>query len=265
MPAKKESKPKSANYHVPNLERALRVIECLARRNDGMSINEIAADLDIPKNSAYRITMTLLNNGYLVRNEESKKLTLSRKFITIGHAALGDFSLVENAMGVMRELRDEIQESVLLGTLLEYEGVVLDQALGGHPFKMMVDPGTRFNLHASAPGKAIMAFLPEPELKATLKSITFTRYNSRTITTQKALMKELLEARESGYALDRSEQFEAIHCVAAPIFNDTGYPVAVIWTTAPTDRIPESRFPEIGGQVAAAAARISARLGYDLV
>ena len=71
--------------------------------------------------------------------------------------------------------------------------------------------------------------------------------------------------RECGYGLDVAEQFDAINCIAAPIFNDTGFPVATIWTTAPADRLPEKRFDEVGELIAKHALRISNRLGYHLI
>jgi DNA-binding IclR family transcriptional regulator len=253
-----------ADYHVPNLERALVILEFLAE-NPGAGVSRIAEVLHLPKNSVFRICMSLLRHGYVLRDNATKAFHLSRKLLALGYAATNKHTVVENAIDVMRELRDLTKETVLLGTLLGTEGVVLEQVFGLHPFKFMVDAGTRFSLHTSAPGKALLAFLPEGERESVLKDLKLTRYTERTITTLPALRRELVEARTLGYALDRAEEIEGCHCVAAAVLDARNYPVASIWMTGPSNRLPLSSFPALGRQVKEHADRISSRLGSGTV
>lgn len=252
-------------YQVPNLERALLILEALSSSRSGLSLSELAVGLGVPKNSVFRITLTLVNHGYLHRDPVSKRFSLTRKLLALGFAALSESSLLEKAGDVMRSLRDATRETVLLGTLLDAEGIVLDQAPGTHSFKFHVDPGTRFRLHSSAPGKAILAFLPLPECEALLERMALTRYNERTLTTRPALLHSLEEVRKLGYALDRAEEYEGVHCVAAPVRDPAGYPVAAIWLTAPSSRLPGAALAQLGPSVSEHAARISQRLGYGLL
>jgi DNA-binding IclR family transcriptional regulator len=253
-----------SDYHVPNLERALVIMEFLAQ-NPGSGVSCIAEALKLPKNSVFRITMSLLRHGYLLRDDATKAFFLSRKLLALGYAATNKHTVVENSLDVMRELRDLTRETVLLGTLLSTEGVVLEQVFGSHPFKFMVDAGTRFSLHTSAPGKALLAFLPEKDRESVLKSIKLTRYNERTLTTIEAMRAELDEVRRCGYGLDRAEELDGVHCVGAPILDHNNYPVASIWMTGPSSRVPAEAFPKIGAMVTEHAARISSRLGNGAV
>lgn len=257
--------PGESPYQVPNLERALLILETLASRHGGLSLTELAGALGVPKNSVFRIALTLVNHGYLHRDPFSKRFSLTRKLLALGFAALSESNLLEKAGDVMRALRDASRETVLLGTLLDGEGIVLDQAPGTHSFKFHVDPGTRFRLHSSAPGKALLAFLPPPECEALLQRLTLTRYNERTLTTRPALLRCLEEVWRLGYALDRAEEYEGVHCVAAPVRDHAGYPVAAIWLTAPSIRMPEGELGEWGLRVAEHAAIISRRLGFGLL
>ncbi len=249
-----------SDYHVPNLERALVVMEYLAG-NPGSGVSRIAEALRLPKNSVFRISMSLLRHGYVLRDDATKGFFLSRKLLALGYAATNKHTVVENSIGVMRELRDLTKETVLLGTLLSTEGVVLEQVFGLHPFKFMVDAGTRFSLHTSAPGKALLAFLPEGERDKVLKGLKLVRYTDRTITTLPALLRELDEVRELGYGVDRAEEIEGCHCVGAPVLDAHGYPAASIWMTGPSNRVPLASFPSVGRLVKEHAARISGRLG----
>lgn len=248
---------------VPNLERALVIIEYLLDYPDGLGLAELTAGLKYPKNSIFRIAMTLLEKGYLERDEQAKRFKVSRKFLAIGHRVLSDRPILPLALDIMRECRDVVKESVFIGTIVENEGVVMEQVLGSHPFKFTIDPGMRFKLHVAAPGKAILAYLPESERESLISRLNLVRYNERTITTRKGLRDELTSVRESGYALDRGEELHGIVCVGAPVFNQHGYPVAALWTTGPEDRIDEASYPGIGVIVREHADRISKRLGYE--
>jgi DNA-binding IclR family transcriptional regulator len=254
-----------SRYKVPNLERGLLIMEHLMGFPQGLQQSEIAAQLHCSKTSVFRITMTLLEFGYLVRDEETKALRLSRKLIAMGNRTLGEDDLMSTAVDILKKLRDQVRETVLLGTLVDHELVVLGQVLGSHPFKFSIDLGTRVPLHTAAPGKAILAHLPENERDQILRKMSFEKFNERTISSVESFIRELELVKRDGYGLDRGEQLTGIHCVAAPVFNRHGYPIAAAWTTGPTDRIRETDFEKIGAWVKAHALAISERLGYGLL
>ena len=154
-----------SRYRVPILDRALALVELLGLHPEGLNVTELCEALAIPKNSAFRIAVTLEESGYLERLEPSKKYRLTSKFVTVGASSVSEINLFEKSLDFMRTLRDQLKETVLLGTLSGSEGVVLDQVPGLHAFQFSVDPGTRFVLHTAAPGKAILAYLPEEECR----------------------------------------------------------------------------------------------------
>jgi len=263
LPASKP-KSKTARYSVPGLERGLRVLEYLDRYPGGRSMGQIAQDLGLPKNSVFRITLTLVRAGYLQRDPDSARVGLSRKLLSLGYGALRETpSLVEQSLDVMRPLRDAVRETVCLSVLVEDEGFVLEEVPGLYPFRCVVDPGMRQPLHASASCKAILACLPPGEQEAILARLPMPRLTPRTLTDAESLREDLRQARECGYALDRGEHIEGVVCVAAPIFDRHGYPVASLTVTGPAGRMAAPQVTEFGPQVRAFADRISKRLGYE--
>lgn len=252
----------NSKYHVPNLERALYMIELLSSSPAGMGITEISNQLGISKNSTFRIAMTLLHHGYLTRDENSKAFNLSGKFLSVGYAAVTEQNLLEKSMDVLRDLRNTAKETVLIGIILADEGVVLEQVPGLHSFKFWIDVGTRFPLHTAVPSKAILAYLPEKVQQPICSRIEFKKYTNKTITKLDDFLAELATVKELGYAIDGGEEVEGMHCIGAPIFNGNSYPVAAIWVTGPSDRLPVSQFEQMGKTVKEHALRISQRLGY---
>ena len=250
-------------YQVPNLERAIKILELLAKNRAGLNIMEIATELGYPNNSVFRITATLLNSGYVRRDPETKRFSLSRRILALGYASIHDANIVELAMDSMRQLRDVTSESVILTTLMDTEGVAMAQVSTPRTIRLVVDPGTRFELHCAAPGKAILAFMPKTESDRLITQLTFKRYTERTITTASKLGKELDRVREAGHALDLAECLPGVHCVAAPVFDEIGYPIAAVHVTGPSDRLTEQAIEEkVAAQVKECALQVSRKLGY---
>ena len=252
-----------SRYRVPILDRALALVELLGSHPEGLNVTELCEALTIPKNSAFRIAVTLEENGYLERLEPSKKYRLTSRFVTVGASSVSELNLFEKSLDVMRSLRDDLKETVLIGTLTGSEGVVLDQVPGLHPFRFSVDPGTRFVLHTAAPGKAILAYLPDEECRKIVDRMEFTHFTENTILDKEEFMAHLVEVRERGYGFDLSEEREGQYCVGAPIFNGKKEPIAALWITAPSSRLPDCELDEVGRRIKGAAEVISSKLGWN--
>jgi DNA-binding IclR family transcriptional regulator len=253
---------KKPKYDVPSLKTGFDILDHLSRHPRGEVLTDIAAALDCPVSSAYRIAMALEDMGLVSRDPETKQIRMTNKLLLIGQRAITETNLVEHALDVMRELRDRLVDTVLIGVREGADVVVLDQAMGSRMFCFVSKLGYRVGVYCSAPGKAILACLPGKEREEVIAAIRFTRYNERTITSKDALRRELGGVIKNGYAFDNSEQFEGVYCIGAPVFDHSGYPVSAIWVTGLMMDLDRKRIPEIGAAVRAHADRISERLGY---
>lgn len=253
---------KKSNYDVPSLKTGFEMLDYLSRHPRGMVLTDITAALDCPVSSAYRISMALEDLGLVSRDAETKQIRLTSKLLLIGQRAITETNLVEHALDLMRELRDRVVDTVLIGVREGAEVIVLDEALGTRMFAFISKLGYRIGVSCSAPGKAILACLPEREREDVIAQVRFVKYNERTIMTKERLRRELASVVKQGHAFDDAEQFEGVYCVAAPVFDRGGYPVAAIWTTGLMMDLDRKRLPEIGAIVRAHADRISARMGY---
>jgi DNA-binding IclR family transcriptional regulator len=262
MNAHRTTKPARKNpYIIPNLDRALRVMEHLSTRQEGGSITDIATRLSLPKNSVFRILRTLAANGYL--DERDKAYRLSPKVLSLGYAAVQSTHLIDSCMDEMRTLRDEINETIFVGALSEGKVVILEELPSFQLVKFTIEIGHKVPIHASAPGKAILAYLPPAEQKDLLNHIAFTRFNDRTIPGMKAMLKEVEKIQTVGYALDQGEEVADIWCIASPVLDYRAYPIASIWLSGPEFRMSRMDQARAGTVVREHALRISKQFGYD--
>ncbi len=250
----------NSEFKVPNLDRGLSVFEYLSNYPDGLSMSDIARALDIPKNSAHRIMMTMWKRGFLYRNDKNKKFSLTQKLLAIGSSAVSEKNLNEVAIEIMRNLRDLVEETVLLDTRIDDHGVVLEQITSKNSIRLVIDPGTHYELHSSAPGKVALAFTPEKEQDELLNKLKFTQYTVNTLTDKEKLLEELKLVKEQGIGYDRCEAISGVNCLSAPIFNRNGQCVAALTVSGTTGTIPQSRFKELAPIVIQHAQEISNRL-----
>ncbi|MBI9103869.1 MAG: IclR family transcriptional regulator [Spirochaetales bacterium] len=251
----------SNKYLIPNIARALRILEFLARVKEEASIAQISENFNYPKNSVFRVLKTLEYYGYV--EETSRKYRATPRMLYLGYAGMRTKGIVENSIDVMHSLRDEINETILIGTLLGNQVVIIEQLPSFQFIKFTAEIGRRIMLHASAPGKAILSYLPEEEQKNLVNQITFTRYNDNTLPSKSAMMSELETVYKQGFAIDNGEELKDVHCVGAPIFDYRHYPIAAIWIVGPDYRLPSDMFSEVGELVKSHAMKISRRFGYD--
>lgn len=259
-----ESEESKSPYHIPILAKGMEVIERVAASPQGLTLQELVGHTGHSKTSVYRITCSLEEMGYLRKNRFTGAYSLTRKIFGIGLSTLGTTTLLEHAYHPMRRLRDVLHETVVLGTLMDTNIVILEQLIGSHHFSFILKPGMGICLHASAPGKVFLAYIDEAERTRLMQGLELTRFTATTLTSVPELLEELQQIKISGYAIDRGEELSGVRCIGAPVFNQAGKIAASVWLSGPAERLPDSSMGEKAGYVTDCAAEISEILGFSL-
>jgi len=253
--------PGEQKYLIPSLERTLRILEYLAGQQEPQNLTQISKALTLPKNSVFRIGRTLLAHGYL--EETEKAFRISPKFFSLAYKGLRSSNLFLQAHDVMQELRQEINETVMLGVLHGNSITILEVLPPFEYIRFQIEPGHQVPIHASAPGKAILAFSSSETQEELLDHMSFIRYTDKTIPGKQAMREEIGHILKHGYATDEGEEVKNIHCIASPIFDYRGHAIASIWVSGPWFRVTTDRFTAIGKAVLQRALLISQRLGFS--
>lgn len=241
-------------------DRTLAIIEVLSGHGHaGMTVAEIGRSLDLPQNSVFRIVDTLHERGYVER-DASRRYALTGKLLDLAKPKVGDKSLAACAFDALCELRDGTAETVQLAVRSQHRCVLIEQVASRQPVKVLGELGLRIPLYSCAPGKAMLAALPNTELEDFFKNVTLKRFTSTTLATRKALTADLAAIRQRGWSLDLAEGMEGIHCVGAAVLDGNDFPIAAVTVIGPSFRLKESHFAEIGRKCVTAAQTIRERL-----
>jgi IclR family acetate operon transcriptional repressor len=151
-------------------------------------------------------------------------------------AEAGIEALRRAALPQMVELRDLYGETVNLGHL-EFDKVTYVEVVPSeYALRLHERPGATVCLHASALGKAILAFADEEFVTTLIRNRELPMLTRNTITDHQEFMAELRRVRERGYAFDRGETSLLATCVGAPITNGSGHAIAAISISGPSSR-----------------------------
>lgn len=260
LTVRREETDTNGDLAAPTAAKTMAVIEAVGRKADGLTQAEVVKETGCSANLVLRVLSTLETLGYVSRQDESRRYVLTGRLMESCQPRAMDKSLVLCAHPVMQWLRDQSRETVQLVIRAGGKGLVLEQVSGLEPVQVMGRVGMQVPLYSCAPGKAILALLPEAELEEWLAATTLKSFTENTKATREELLDDLARSRQRGYAEDWEEGIEGIRCVAAPIVDAYQRPVGAITVMSPTMRLPRKRFPEIGQWCIEAAARVRKEL-----
>ncbi len=244
---------------IQSLDRAMMILERLAQ-SGGMTLTEIATELDQSAATAYRVLTTLETRGIVESDPAQQTWHVGAGAFRIGSAFLRRTNIAERARPVMRALMEATGETANLGVEAGEMVLFVSQVETHESIRAFFPPGTRSPMHASGIGKALLAQYPEDRVRR-IAARGLERFTGRSLTDPDALLDDLARIRTRGYSIDDEEKNAGMRCVAAPIFNATGEAVAGISISGPSARVTPERLAGIGIEVLRAAGELSAALG----
>jgi DNA-binding IclR family transcriptional regulator len=173
---------------------------------------------------------------------------------------LQDVELHRWAHPYLQCLSAEFGETVDLSILDGSHVIYLEVIESPQRVKLAAAVGQRLPAFFTASGKALLAYLPEEQVKNII-SENLAEVPNQTPAPLPDMLADLKVTAERGYAISEQEYEEAINAVAAPIFNAEGHPVASIAIVGPSFRLTKNRLPLLGDSLRKMAQVISNEVG----
>lgn len=245
----------------PAVDRAFAILEEVARSNRGLRLPEIAIKLRLPKSSTHCVLVALERRGYLQRNVATGRYLFGPKIFTLANVALSGMTLREVAFPFLAGLMRRTGLIVNTAVLDRDQAVLIEQISPANLSAPMNWLGKRLDLHCTALGKVLAAFLPEKQWDRLVREHSLGRHNDNTICTPKRFLKELALTRQRGYAVDDEEVDMGVRCVSVPVFNSAGETLAAISLAGTTMDIHAANAEPLAGQLTAVATAITQAIG----
>jgi len=243
---------------------ASRIIDAVRERGS-VGVSELAAQLDMSKSTAYVHLQTLVENGFLVKRDDSYELAY--KFTVIGEYVRNRSPLYRYGKPEVDALAAETDQYTHIVTEENGYGINLYQVKGDTSVGGEYQAGKvqqRDHLHYTASGKAILAFLPEERVHDILDRHGLPARTENTITDRIELIEELERIRDRGYAYNDEEEIEGFRALGAPIRDPEGGVLGSLSISGPTSFMQGDRYREaLPEQLTSSANVIEVNINMD--
>jgi IclR family transcriptional regulator, pca regulon regulatory protein len=171
-----------------SLERGLAVLSSFGPDRPTLGISQLARELGLTRSTTHRYVATLASLRYLEQDRTTRKYRLGPRVLDLGFAMLGSLELREIAAPHLRQLTDTTGHTSNLAIRDDTDVILIDRVRGRpgryHHLEFTLHVGSRLPSYCSATGKALLAFLPRPDLDRLLDRIELVQRGPRTVTTR---------------------------------------------------------------------------------
>lgn len=247
-------------HNIQSVDRALYLLETIAEAGGEASLTDLANRTGLNISTCHHLLATLIQRGFAAKVPGRRLYALGARILYLGHVCL-QVDLPRRAQPYLDEINQATGETVYLAALQGDSVVTLAVRESHHDVRVGTSKIGKLEApHATSVGKAIMAWLPEDEIRRMLTG-GMKRFTPNTITDFSVLMESLRLVRRNGYAIDREEYLAGMVCVGSAIRDQAGTVIGGISVSTPTMRASEEHVARMRKEVSAATRALSAEFG----
>lgn len=225
------------NYTMTSLHKAVKILKAFSNNEPSLSLTELSKKTGITMSSLQRFVATFVYEGFLVKDERTKRYQLGLSLLYLGNLVKQESNLIVIAEPMLKRLNDDLGESISLNVIDAYERRCILNFDSTHSLSTRMLVGDTAPLYAGASSKTLLAFLPNRD--EFINSIEFERITENTIISKETLRQQIEEIRLKGYAISQGERVKGAYSVTAPILDRYQSIIASV-----TIVIPEVRYKD---------------------
>lgn len=256
------AQPRAAGdrHSIQSVDRALLLLETIADAGGEATLTDLANRTGLNISTCHHLLATLIKRGFAAKVPGRRLYALGGRLVTLSHACL-HVELPRRAQPYMETINRVTGETVHLVALQGDVMSVLSVREARHAIR--VETGRLGKLaapHATSAGKAILAWLPEEEMRRILAD-GMKRCTDKTITDFPQLVESLRAVRRNGYAVDQEEFLPGVICIGAAIRDQAGTVIGALSASMPAMRASDEHFAQMREEISAATRALSAEFG----
>ncbi|MCM3568502.1 IclR family transcriptional regulator [Neobacillus mesonae] len=244
------------------VEKAFKLVEMIAEQP--MTFTEMMTKAGSNKATLYRFLSTFERLGYVKKNQQ-EKYHLSQQWFQIALKASSHLDIIQIARPYLESITETVNESSFLAQLSFEQVQYVEKIESKSAARIVVNIGRKAPLYCVASGKLFLAHFDEKQLEDYFARNELKPMTANTITRKQDLLKELVNIRTNGYAVDDEEWEEGLKGISFPIYNARQEMVFALSVSALSYRFSEDIMEQSIKLGLEAVKEISLRLGFTHV
>ena len=238
--------------------RAIRLLKLFTPERPQMSLADISQAAGLNKTTTHRLLAALRSEDLVDKDPTTGRYRLGTGLMALGVQALSNSDLRLRARPLLKRLARESGETATLEVPIDDSMLILDEVAGAHVVGAAGNVGTRWPLHATSTGKALIAFDAQAldRLHGKLSPLT-----QNTIVDRRELLRQLEYIRRRGYAESIDELEEGFSGVGTVIRGGLGEVLGSLSVCGPTQRMTRARRAQLGKRLQEAARHLQSAVG----
>lgn len=242
---------------IQSLERMDAILEVIAHAKEGgVRLTDIAVQCCLHKNTVFSLLKTLVALGYCDHARDTQTYRIGRRTFELARNAERNLDIVTLVRPVMLRLVWQFRESLSLAVPGSDSCLVVSTVEGTYAVRGSRFQGQSAPYHASALGKAILAFQSNEDRALIMQQLKLERFTSRTIVTADLLDEECGRIRDLGFAVSVAEEEIGASAVASPVLSRGGMVIGSLAIWGPSARLTRQRLAEHGQKLAKECQRL---------
>lgn len=244
------------------MRKAMELLGCFTRDAGSWALSDLARRLEIPKSTAHNLLRTLQSFDLVRQDTDTRVYRLGPRAMELGLLFARQNEILAQSRPLLRRLAELTGETVKLGILSNEQVLIVAAVESAHQLHTRGDIGTRWPLHSTGMGKAILSAIPLTEAMEIVTRTGMQGYTPHTITSVAQLERELKRIRAKGFSFDAEESEPGVNCVGIPVGDPLQGTIGAISISGPSARIRSQVAEQFARQAIAAARAIS--ISYPL-
>ncbi|MGI9202291.1 MAG: IclR family transcriptional regulator [Woeseiaceae bacterium] len=233
--------------------RAIRLLKLFTAATPELSLTEICEHAGLNKTTAHRLLQALSSEAMVERDGTHGTYRLGAGMMALGVQALSSSDLRIRVRPMLKRLARDSGETATLEVPIDNSMLILDEVAGSHFVGAAGNVGTRWPLHATSTGKALVAF--DEQVRARLAD-DLPSLTPSTIVRRADLEKQLTAIRHRGFAESVDELEDGFSGVGTVIRGGLGEVLGTLSICGPTQRMGDTRRARLGETLRNAAAQL---------
>lgn len=146
-----------------SLAKGLKILACFRPGDTFLGNKEICERVGLPKQTVSRLTLTLVQLGYLTYSESLCKYRLGGGILALAYPLLTSMSMRRVIRPFMEDLANEVGGSVSVGQRFKNRMMFIDSCTVRGTANHAAEIGSLIPMHSTAMGKAYLASIPVVE------------------------------------------------------------------------------------------------------
>ena len=203
------------NGNVQAIIKAVKILNLLSKNSEGMSLGEIAQEIDLPRSTVQRLVNTLESVKY-IRVEGERGISLGPALLRLISSAHSELITVTKPW--LRSLKESTNETVVLSINSNSQLLIINRIISDRELQVTPRLGANIPLYATAAGLTLLALENDKQIINILKKETNSDYISEYPAPNcEDLLSRVKLIRKQGYAISEDSSMDGITTIAFAI------------------------------------------------